>query len=509
MIPRNGSPHNQSFKRATSIAQRWFQSTALEWKRPSIAPKPSLNTRHIRENPELYKQTCIDRNYKDQQYNPREICRLSDEWVRLQRNARDLRQLRNIVRTKLASRPIAGDLSETDANSQGSRLLAEAKQLKEECGKIELQEDDLQERIETLAIDLPNLTSKETPVGSEPRVLGYVNESMAKQLPSSARNHSYIGRQFDILDFEAAATTSGWGWYHLKNEGADLEDALVQYALSVAKKHGFSRVTPPSMVYSHIAGACGFQPRDQGGEQQSYVIAQDERRRKFDQEGNPEMVMAGTAEISFAGMKANATLDVKELPLKIVGSSRCYRAEAGARGLDTKGLYRVHEFTKVEMFAWTLKDEEQAVFDTMLEVQKEILGSLGLHCRILEMPSTDLGASAVRKIDIEAYFPSRHTRNNGWGEVTSASICTDYQTRRLNTRIKSDTTKMAKRLAPTLEPTVQSSGFPYTINGTAMAVPRVLAALLENGWNEKDDCIDIPDVLLHWMHGKKQIHRKK
>ncbi|KAI4194367.1 MAG: hypothetical protein LQ350_007806 [Teloschistes chrysophthalmus] len=483
-------------------------STVPVWKRPSIAPKPVLNTKHIRENPDLYQQTCIDRNYRDQQDNPRKIVRLHYQLVQLQRNARDLRQLRNIVRTKLASAPLPDDVSGTDTDSKGDRLLAEAKQLKEQFSKVEVQEDDLRERIETLAIDLPNLTSTETPIGREPRVLGYINNFSNAGQPSAARNHTYIGKQFDILDFEAAGTTSGWGWYFLKNEGALLEQALVQYALSVAMKHGFSMVTPPSMVYSHIAGACGFQPRDQGGEQQSYVIAQQQRRASLEQEGKPEMVMAGTAEILFAGMKANTTLEARRLPLKVVGASRCYRAEAGARGSDTKGLYRVHEFTKVEMFAWTLKDEEQAVFNAMLAVQKEILGGLGLNCRILEMPSTDLGASAVRKIDIETFFPSRQLRGEGWGEVTSASICTDYQTRRLNTRVKSDTAKAEKEITPGPKATVQSSDFPSTINGTAMAVPRVIAALLENRWNEKDDYVQVPEVLQYWMHGKTHIRKK-
>jgi seryl-tRNA synthetase len=220
-------------------------------------------------------------------------------------------------------------------------------------------------------------------------------------------------------------------------------------------------------------------------------------------------VLAGTAEIPFAGSQANKTLHEAELPLKVIGPSRCYRAEAGARGVDTKGLYRVHEFTKVEMFAWTKppptaessdrfgtaeEDEEvyappqsEAIFDEMLSIQTEILSSLGLHARILEMPSTDLGASATRKIDIEAFFPSRTGIDEGYGEVTSASVCTDYQSRRLGTRFKG----------------VGEGGlrWPHTVNGTAMAVPRVLAAVLENGWREEEGVVVIPDVLRKWMPG--------
>jgi seryl-tRNA synthetase len=183
--------------------------------------------------------------------------------------------------------------------------------------------------------------------------------------------------------------------------------------------------------------------------------------------------------------------------MKRVGVSRCYRAEAGARGVDTKGLYRVHEFTKVEMFAWTRPSGAASteVFEEMLSIQTEILESLGIHCRILEMPSMDLGASATRKRDIEAFFPSRRPKDNGWGEVTSASICTDYQSRRLATRL--DLRSQGGKI-----------GFPYTVNGTALAVPRVLAAILENNWDEDNMEVKIPEVLWPWMDGVKVIRTK-
>ncbi len=170
--------------------------------------------------------------------------------------------------------------------------------------------------------------------------------------------------------------------------------------------------------------------------------------------------------------------------------------------MDTKGLYRVHEFTKVEMFAWTMPDEPDSVtslskniFEEMVDIQKEILTALGLHCRVLEMPSTDLGASATRKQDIEAYFPSRREKGEGWGEVTSASICTDYQVRRLGTRVRTD--KFGRK-----------TEWPHTVNGTAMAVPRIIAALLENGWDERDSCVRLPEVLRPWM-GSLNVIKKK
>ncbi|KAL8921399.1 MAG: hypothetical protein Q9208_005725 [Pyrenodesmia sp. 3 TL-2023] len=491
------------FTNPGAAARRTFSSTVQVRSRPSIAPKPTFNLKHIRENPELYSQTCVDRNYLVQKDHPQEIVQKHEQWKEIQRNSRTLRERNNDIRTKLSHARTFSGIEASDAGKPSrddGDLLQQARDLKVGLQKVEAQEDALNTRMEYLAMNLPNLTSKETPIGAEPYLMGYIMEP--PHFPSTThdltwRNHVHIGTEFDLLDFSSAGTTSGWGWYFLKNEGALLEHALIQYAISVAANHGFLVVSPPSVVYTHIANACGFLPRDQGGEQQTYAIAQKDEDTQSSPglERNPEKSLAGTAEIPFAGMKANTVLNETELPLQVVGASRCYRAEAGARGAETKGLYRVHEFTKVEMFAWTRGGQEEVAFDSMLTVQKEILQTLGLYCRILEMPSQDLGASAIRKVDIEAFFPSRRGKNEGWGEVTSASICTDYQTRRLNTRLK----PVSK---------AQKLEFPSTVNGTALAVPRVLAAILEKGWNEGEKCVNIPPVLHPWMHGVTQIKKK-
>jgi len=434
----------------------------------------------------LYEQNCIDRNYGVHAKNGWKILELHNRLVVQQREAVELRQRNNAIGKELKK-----------AGGQSS-LLEEARTLKTKLAEIEREEKDVQQAIEGLALELPNLSSLKTPVGEQPEVLGYVNGDATPQ-GGPRESHVDIGKELDLLDFEASATTSGWGWYYLKNEGALLEQALVQYALSVAMERGWQVMTPPSLVYSHIASACGFMPRDQHGETQIYNIGQDASAEKA------SLVLAGTAEIPFAGSQANKTLSDTDLPLKVIGPSRCYRAEAGARGVDTKGLYRVHEFTKVEMFAWTCPPSQSAeaddefaehdtnsqvdgVFDEMISIQTEILTSLGLHARMLEMPSTDLGASASRKIDIEAFFPSRTAIENGYGEVTSASQCGTYQSRRLGTRLKRE------RGDSKLD-------WPHTVNGTAMAVPRVLAALMENGYDEQTKSVAVPDCLRRWMPG--------
>ena len=467
---------------------------------PSIAPQPSINIKHIRQNPELYSTNCLERNYKVQSDSPFKIVKLFDEWLQSQKNARGLREKNNTIRTQLShSRTFSGIEGEGQdgQGKQKPQLLEEAQELKKQISAIEALEEQLIDEIQDLAAELPNLTSDQTPRGNEPKVLEYINElpnSPSTSHDRTWRNHVHIGTEFDLLDFAGAATTSGWGWYYLKNEAALLEQALIQYALKVAMQHGFTVVTPPSMIYSHIASACGFRPRNQNGEQQIYGIQQTERDRE---KSKPTLSLAGTAEIPLAGMKANTVIDQTDLPIRVVGSSRCHRAEAGARGVETKGLYRVHEFTKVEMFAWTAQGDEDRAFLSMLDIQKQIVQTLGLHCRVLEMSSTDLGASAVRKQDIETFFPSRREKDDGWGEVTSTSICTDYQTRRLNTRVRNPAGSQVKM------------DFPFTVNGTALAVPRVLAALLENGWDEKEVCVRIPEVLWPWMHGIQAIRKKR
>ncbi|KAI4147657.1 MAG: hypothetical protein LQ340_005457 [Diploschistes diacapsis] len=482
---------------ATSKSVQRLLSTATGFPRParpSIAPKPTIDIKSIRQNPDLYSQNCVNRNYNALSEHPRRIVELFDQWKELQYQARSLREKNNNLRTQLTHpKNFSGNGAvEHHSGLDKNEILEEARKLKEEIGVIAQQEEVLDSQMQELAQDLPNLTSAETPVGPEPKVLEYINEHLEKtKATKESSSHVLIGTELDVLDFTAAAGASGWGYYYLKNEAALLEQALVQFALIVARENGFRVVSPPSMVYSHISSACGFRPRDLGGEQQVYTISRQEQDK-----GKPEMSLAGTAEIPFAAMKANAEIDEAELPLRVVGSSRCYRAEAGSRGVDTKGLYRVHEFTKVEMFGWTRPDESvNDLFHQMVSVQKQILRALGLYCRVLEQPSHDLGASAARKQDIEAFFPSRRDRNEGWGEVTSTSICTDYQTRRLATRTRS---AAGGRMA-----------YPYTANGTAMAIPRVIAALLENNWNERESCVRIPQVLWPWMHGIEIMRRQK
>ncbi|KEF60768.1 seryl-tRNA synthetase [Exophiala aquamarina CBS 119918] len=465
----------------------------LQEARPPTAPKQQPPLSQIRNNVDVYTDNVSVRNYRSHQGVPGKIRDCMGE-------INEIDNLLKEPRRKLK------ELQKQVNKSQDPKdaLIAEMKSIRKEVASLAAKQEALASETHNLAVSLPNLTSTTTPLDGEPKLVRYINYDPDQPLSySESADHTIIGEKLKLLDFSSSSTTSGWGFYYLLNEAALLEQALIQFALAQAMKRGWAVVSPPSLVYSHMAASCGFQPRDQNDEQQIWQVAQSARDT-----GKPTRSLAATAEIPLAGLYANKSIPEAELPKKFVGSSRCYRAEAGARGVDTKGLYRVHEFTKVEMFGWTncpVPDENIPIdsdltFDSsrlwreMVDIQTGILQSLGLPCRVLQMPSTDLGASAFCKIDIEAMFPSRRKRDGGWGEVTSASNCTDYQSRRLDTRI--------------IDANGSRKKFAHTVNGTAMAIPRVLAAILENGWREEDGCVVIPEVLRAYMGGMQTIGPK-
>lgn len=523
--------------------RREFTSTCrrchdAELPRPATAPRPVPDLKLIRENTNLFARNCVNRNYTVYEGYPQKIKELYAETKALEaallaprKRIKELeKEIGRAVASSTATKQQRTSSSETDHDhdDDGQQRLAnlrkEAQTLKRASQANLDRKETLENDIQKLALALPNLTSPEAPVGDQPTVVGYINydpkhASSWLQNRRPYRSHVDIGSKLELLDFTSSATSTGWGWYFLTNEGALLEQALIQYAISVAMKRGWKAVAPPSIVYSYVQEACGYQPRDQNDEQQIWHIEQSEKDKS-----KPQRSLAGTAEIPLAAMYAGRDIEDTLLPLKFVGASRCYRAEAGARGVDTKGLYRVHEFTKVELFGWSDNSRVDAssdpvfancqplnnLFDEILQIQFEILNALNLPCRILEMPTGDLGASATRKRDIEALFPSRlravdsdnsSSSSSGevdletaWGEVTSASICTDYQSRRLGTRIRNARD--------------QKSRYALTVNGTAVAVPRVLAAILENGWDEESQTVNIPEALRPWMGGMTFIGKK-
>lgn len=499
IFPSSMQKCSRRIRALNNSVKRRISSTSFRAQtgRPTTAPKQFPDLKSIRSDPSLYSKNAELRKYHQHKDSADQIVSITQRLSAINKNlVQPRRELKSLEKKLGAARAAKRDDEVTEA-------YAAIQQFRKQVDNAVEEQDKLSEEASRLALALPNLTSSQTPTDGEPKLLKYINYDAANppQSPPGA-DHSVIGQELGIIDFSSASTTTGWGFYYFLDEAVLLEQALIQYATSVALRHGWKLVTPPSLVYSHIADSCGFQPRDANDEQQIWQISQSEKDA-----GKPKRSLAATAEIPLAALYADKAIPTNVLPLKMIGTSRCYRAEAGARGVDTKGLYRVHEFTKVEMFAWTnanpgdnmieeqLTEHSTVVFDEMVNIQCEILSSLGLPCRVLEMPSNDLGASAFRKIDIEALFPSRMNRDQGWGELTSVSICTDYQSRRLNTRIQDNDGARTR--------------FPHTINGTAMAIPRVVACLLENGWKSEDGSVSIPSVLRPYMGGMERISRHK
>ncbi|EMG45775.1 DIA4 Serine--tRNA ligase [Candida maltosa Xu316] len=352
------------------------------------------------------------------------------------------------------------------------------KEIKSELKPLEKQVKDLEEDIYIKAESLPNLIDPTVPVDPFTEdIVQFINcESESDVHVSEKQDHKDIGVRFNIMDFNAASKVSGSSWYYLIGDGALLEQALVQYAFTKARKYGYTMVIPPSIVKSEIVNACGFKPNDQNNEKQIYQL-----------EGEGKS-LTGTAEIPLAALHASSIFRKgTTFPKKYVGVSRSYRAEAGASGKDTKGLYRVHEFTKVELFHFTTDDKASEELEQLKDMQVEIITELGLKAKVMNMPTSDLGSPAMKKYDIEAWMPGR----GSWGELTSCSNCGDYQSRRLGIRYSKNDDERLSHVT--------------TINGTAMAVPRVIVALIEQNYNPETDEIAIPKVLQPYMGGQEKI----
>lgn len=258
----------------------------------------------------------------------------------------------------------------------------------------------------------------------------------------------------------------------------------VNYAMQKICSKGFDPIITPDLVRSTVLEKCGFQPRGEGT--QVYSVE------------NSELCLTGTAEIPLGGMFMDQILPEESLPIKVAAYGRCFRTEAGAAGAAGKGLYRVHQFSKVEMFVVCTPEQSEQLHKELIDIEVEMFQELGLHFQVLDMPSCDLGAPAYRKFDIEAWMPGLQR----YGEVSSASNCTDYQSRRLNIRYRpsepaseGDKNKKKKK-APTQ--------FVHTLNGTGCAVPRMIVAILENNQQE-DGSIVIPEALRPFMMGRSRI----
>ena len=418
-----------------------------------------LDIKFIRDNVDLVRENIANRRVR---VDVDRLLALNEERVTLVQTTEALRQERN---------EIAGKMKGPMSPEERTPLVERGKALKEELAALEATLATVETELTTTLKSVPNMTHPDVPVGGEDdaRELETVGSIPTFDFP--VRDHLELGRMHDMIDFERAAEVTGSSFYYLKNDAALLELALVAYAMNVIVAKGYAPHLTPDLARPDILEAIGFNPR--GEESQVYMI-----------EGH-DLCLIGTAEITLGGMLAGQILRKEELPLRLGGFSHCFRTEAGAHGRESRGLYRVHQFSKVEMFAFTTPEMSEDVHAEMLAIEKEIYGGLEIPFRVVDIATGDLGAPAYRKYDIEAWMPSRET----YGEVTSTSNCTEYQSRRLNIRYRDEENR---------------AQFVHTLNGTAVAVPRAIIAIIENHQNA-DGTITVPGVLRPYLGGREFI----
>jgi seryl-tRNA synthetase len=426
-----------------------------------------LDRKFIVENAELVKQNCKNRNA------PADV----DRFVELEAQRRTLQTQSDEANRK------ANETARSIGKAPPERreaLKEEGRRIREEVARIQARLDEIAVESDAIVRAIPNLSHPAAPVGVDDKgnLELFRGKTPLPQFDFKPLDHVQLGEKLDLIDFEGGARVAGHGFYFLKNDAVLLELALQRYALDVLLKEGFMPTTTPDLARNEILQGIGFIPR--GPETQIYSI------------DGSDLSLVATAEITLGGLFSGQTVDAEELPLKLCGVSHCFRTEAGAAGKASRGLYRVHQFTKVEMFAYTIPSESDDMLEYLRDVECRIFDGLGVPYRVVDTATGDLGGPAYRKFDLEAWMPGRGDGGE-FGEVTSTSNCTDYQARRLNIRYRVKGEKGTR--------------FVHTLNGTAIAISRGLISVMEN-YQQADGSIIVPEVLRTWM-GKDRIEARR
>lgn len=360
----------------------------------------------------------------------------------------------------------SGGKPDEDALNRGRELKARKAQIEGELREID-------QEILAIQTTIPNMTDSRAPVGDDDSA----NEELERgktpirDFDFQIKDHVALGEDLKMIDLESGSKVSGHGFYFLRGAGVRLELALQQFALDVLENEGFTIFATPELAKLNVLTGTGYNPRD--SESNSYTLA------------NGELGLIATSEIPLAGLHMDSIFDAKDLPLLIGGISHCFRTEAGAYGRAGRGLYRVHQFSKVEMFAYTTPEQSSDVHLKLRAIEQHIFDTLGVPYRVVENATGDLGSAAYRKFDLEAWMPGKG-EDGEWGEITSASNCTDYQARRLGIRYRdSQTNKVA--------------GLAHTLNGTAISSARAIIAIIENN-QQPDGSVVVPEALRKWMN---------
>lgn len=412
-----------------------------------------LDYKFIKDNLDAVKENIKNRNMTA---DADKVVELYDKRTALVTKQQDLQQQRN---------ENAKAMKQKLDDEKRQELIQAGKKIKEDIAEVEKELSQIEIDLDTAARQIPNMIHPDAPIGKlDTENLEIKKVGTPRKFDFEPKDHVQLAEELDLLDFDRGTKVSGPKFYYLKNEAVFLEQALIQYALNILRKHGFEIFITPDIAREEILKGIGFNPR--GNESNVYSI-----------EGEGTCLVA-TAEITLGGYHSGEILDKAKLPLMYGGLSHCFRREAGAAGQFSKGLYRVHQFDKVEMFVYSTPEQSDELHHKLREIEEEIFTGLGLPFHVVDTCSGDLGAPAYRKWDLEAWMPGR---NGGeYGEVTSTSNCTDYQARRLNIKYKDDDGK---------------NKYVHTLNGTAIAVGRAMLAILENYQNE-DGSVTIPPALV-------------
>ena len=412
-----------------------------------------LDIKYIKENKEKVLNAAKN---KRREVDLDKIISLDDQRIALQREIDNLRRLRN-------------------ENARDKRNLEEGKKLKEEVQSKEETLKKIEEELKTLSLTVPNVPLDDVPVG--PDSSGNIEVRKVgdpTKFDFTPKDHTELGKSLDIIDTERGSKVGGFRAYFLKNEGALLEMAVLWYAMKKLVSKGMTPFIPPVLVKEFTLFGNGQFP---WGRPEVYHLEED------------DLYLAGTAEVPLCSYHADEVFNEKDLPKKYAGYSTCFRREAGSYGKDTKGIYRLHQFNKIEQVVFCKNDINESLkwHDWLLNNAEEILQDLKLPYRVMLMCTGDMGEPQVKKYDIETWMPSR----NGYGETQSDSIMGDFQSRRLNIRYK---TTDGKTL------------FVHMLNNTAVASPRILIPILEN-YQQKDGSVVVPEVLREYV-GKEIITPK-
>ncbi|MCP4463358.1 MAG: serine--tRNA ligase [Planctomycetaceae bacterium] len=422
-----------------------------------------LDRKFILENIADVKQNCVNRGVTEQ---VDQLVEWESQRKAIQAETEELNRRANEVSKSIGK---AKDAEEREARKNEGREL----RAKKDAAQSEV--DRLNAEILQLQLALPNMAHADAPVGVDDKA--NLEIGRGKHEPRAFNfdvlDHVELGQQHDWIDFEGGARTTGSGFYFIKGELVLLDLALQRFAVDFLMDRGFTPTITPDLATDAVLEGIGFMPR--GPETQVYSIE------------NMDLSLVGTAEITLGGLYKDQTLMSDELPLRLCGLSHCYRTEAGAAGRASRGLYRVHQFTKVEMFAFTRPDQSDAMHEELLQIERDLFDALEIPFRIVDTATGDLGGPAYRKYDLEAWMPGRG-ESGEWGEVTSTSNCTDYQARRLNSRFKIKDQK--------------GTHFTHTLNGTALALSRALISILENHQNA-DGSVTIPEAIRSYVRRDK------